>query len=72
MKKKPFDFEKYVKSHVQKQKNKSVFEKGGKEVKDNPSKILAHTRAKFGEADAKRQKIAIIMSKRGKGKRKNK
>lgn len=37
------------------------------EVKHNPPKILAKTRAKFGAADAKRQAIAITLSKAKRG-----
>jgi len=41
----------------------------GKEVKENPPAILAHTARKFGRARARKQKTAIILSKarRGKG-----
>jgi hypothetical protein len=37
------------------------------EVKHNPPKILAHTRDKFGAADAKRQAVAIALHKAAKG-----
>lgn len=33
------------------------------EVKHNPPKILAKTRRKFGAADAKKQAVAIALSK---------
>ena len=37
------------------------------EVKHNPPKILARTRRKFGAADAKKQAIAIALSKARRG-----
>ena len=40
-----------------------------KEVKKNPPKILAKTKAKKGVAVAKRQAIAIALSKSGKSKK---
>ncbi len=61
-----FDFQKAIRSHVDKQRNKGIFEKVGKEIKNNPPKILEHTREKFGAADAKKQRIAILLSKAGK------
>lgn len=41
----------------------SKIEAAGHEIKQNPPKILAHTAKKFGKADAKRQRVAIMMSK---------
>jgi len=38
-------------------------ERAGHEIKVNPPKILAHTAKKFGKADAKRQRVAIMLSK---------
>lgn len=40
-----------------------ILEAVGHEIKHNPPKILAHTRKKFGAADAKKQRIAILLSK---------
>lgn len=44
-------------------KSQSLVESAGHEIKVNPPKILAHTARKFGLADAKRQKVAIMLSK---------
>lgn len=41
----------------------SVLEAVGHEMKVNPPKILAHTARKFGRADAKKQRVAILLSK---------
>lgn len=41
----------------------SILEGVGHEMKMNPPKILAHTRAKFGAADAERQRKAILLNK---------
>lgn len=35
----------------------------GRELKENPPKILAHTAKKFGKGDANRQRTAIMLSK---------
>lgn len=40
------------------------------EVKHNPPAIVKHTAKKFGRADAKRQGVAIALSKAGLSKRK--
>jgi hypothetical protein len=44
-------------------KNSSILENIGHELKQNPPKILAKTRAKKGEAAANKQRVAILMSK---------
>jgi hypothetical protein len=41
----------------------SKIEAAGHEMKVSPPKILAHTARKFGKADAKRQRVAIMLSK---------
>jgi hypothetical protein len=43
--------------------NKAILESVGHEIKSNPPKILAHTARKFGRADAKKQRVAILLSK---------
>lgn len=43
--------------------SKSAIESAGHEIKVSPPKILAHTEKKFGKADAKRQRVAIMLSK---------
>ncbi len=45
------------------EKSGKILESIGHELKENPPKILAHTRAKFGAADAGRQRTAILLSK---------
>ncbi len=40
-----------------------IIEGAGHEMKENPPKILAHTRAKFGAKRAGKQRIAILLSK---------
>ena len=35
----------------------------GSELKRNPPKILAHTRAKYGNAAARKQQVAILLNK---------
>ena len=47
--------------------SKGAIEAAGHEIKVNPPKILAHTAKKFGKADAKRQRVAIMLSKARKG-----
>ena len=42
---------------------KGILEDVGHELKTNPPKQLAKTRAKFGAADANRQRVAILLSK---------
>lgn len=46
---------------------KKAIEAAGRELKANPPKQLAKTARKFGTASAKRQKVAIMMSKARKG-----
>jgi len=46
-----------------KTKTKKILESVGKEIKKNPPKILAHTARKFGKADAKKQRVAILLNK---------
>lgn len=46
---------------------KASIEAAGKELKANPPKQLAKTAKKFGSADAKRQRVAIMLSKARKG-----
>lgn len=43
--------------------SKSAIERAGHEMKVNPPKQLAKTAKKFGKADAKRQRVAIMLSK---------
>jgi hypothetical protein len=43
--------------------SKSIVESAGAEIKENPPKILAHTRKKFGAARAKSQRVGIMLSK---------
>ncbi|MDI6732331.1 MAG: hypothetical protein QME16_00160 [Planctomycetota bacterium] len=42
---------------------KTTLEKVGHEIKENPPKILAHTKKKFGKARAEKQRKAILLSK---------
>lgn len=44
-------------------KTKAILKSVGRELKKNPPKILAHTARKFGAADAKKQRVAILLSK---------
>ena len=44
-------------------KTEETLESVGKELKNNPPKILAKTEAKFGPERAKKQRIAILLSK---------
>lgn len=46
---------------------KASIEAAGKELKANLPKQLAKTAKKFGSADAKRQRVAIMLSKARKG-----
>jgi len=46
---------------------KSAIEAAGHEMKENPPKQLAKTEKKFGKKKAKKQKIAIMLSKARKG-----
>jgi hypothetical protein len=48
---------------AKKTKASVIIERMGHELKTNPPKILAHTAAKFGAADAERQRKAILLSK---------
>ena len=43
--------------------DKSILESVGHELKVSPPKQLAKTAKKFGAADAKRQRVAILLSK---------
>lgn len=43
--------------------NPTILENIGKELKNNPPKILANTTKKFGVARAKKQKTAILLNK---------
>ena len=43
--------------------DRDILESVGHELKVNPPKQLAKTRRKFGAADAKRQRVAILLSK---------
>jgi len=43
--------------------NKSILTSVGKELKENPPKVLQSTTKKFGIARAKKQKTAILLSK---------
>ena len=47
--------------------SKGKIEEAGHEIKENPPKILAKTRAKSGKKAAQRQAIAIMLSKARKG-----
>lgn len=42
---------------------KAKIEAAGREMKANPPKILARTTRKFGKEDAKKQRVAIMLSK---------
>ncbi len=44
-------------------KTAEVLESVGSELKNNPPKILAKTAAKFGTDRAKKQRVAILLSK---------
>lgn len=44
-------------------KTQTKIEAAGHEIKENPPKILAHTRKKFGKKKAEAQKIVIMLSK---------
>jgi len=44
-------------------KTAGILEDVGSEMKENPPKILASTAQKFGQARAKKQKVAILLSK---------
>ena len=41
----------------------TILESVGHEIKKNPPKILAHTRAKFGVKRAEAQRTAILLNK---------
>jgi hypothetical protein len=43
--------------------SKGAIEAAGHEMKQNPPKQLAKTARKFGAADAKKQRVAIMISK---------
>lgn len=44
-------------------KTSGILESVGSELKENPPKVLASTRRKFGPARALKQKRAILLSK---------
>ncbi len=44
-------------------KSSDILEDVGAEIKNNPPSQLAATARKFGPADAKKQRIAILLSK---------
>jgi hypothetical protein len=44
-------------------KKADILESVGHELKQNPPRILAHTARKFGKEDAKKQRVAILLSK---------
>lgn len=44
-------------------KDKGIVEEVGTEIKENPPKILAKTRAKYGPMRAEKQRVAILLSK---------
>jgi hypothetical protein len=44
-------------------KSSAIIDSVGKELKSNPPGILAKTAAKYGAADAKKQRVAILLSK---------
>lgn len=48
---------------MKKNASTSILQSVGHEMKMNPPKILAQTRAKFGVADAAKQRVAILLSK---------
>ena len=43
--------------------SQDIIERAGREVRDNPPKILAKTRRKKGAKAAHKQKVAIMLSK---------
>lgn len=45
----------------------SAIEKAGHEIKENPPAVVKHTERKFGKKRARKQKIAIMLSKARKG-----
>lgn len=44
-------------------KNKAILQEIGKELKQNPPKVVQATERKFGVARAQKQKKAILLSK---------
>lgn len=48
---------------AKKSKTKRILSSVGKELKKNPPKILAKTRRKKGVKAAKKQRVAILLSK---------
>lgn len=46
-----------------KKKNKKILKSVGKEIKQNPPRVLAKTAKKSGKAQADKQKVAILLSK---------
>lgn len=44
-------------------KTKRILSNVGKELKNNPPKILAKTKRKKGKAAAEKQRVAILLSK---------
>ena len=56
----------YHSKHMKKRKmthTQTIIEGAGHEMKVNPPKILARTRAKFGAKKAEAQRVAILLSK---------
>lgn len=47
---------------------KDKVSQAGHELKVNPPSVLKHTEKKFGKAQARRQKVAIMLAKSRKGK----
>lgn len=48
--------------------SKDALEKAGHELKENPPRVLAKTRAKKGKKAANKQRVAIMFSKARRGK----
>lgn len=44
-------------------KSQAKIEAAGHEIKEDPPKILAHTKKKFGKKRVAKQKVAIMLSK---------
>lgn len=45
------------------ERTKAITESVGHELKENPPKQLARTRAKFGAGRAEKQRVAILLNK---------
>lgn len=63
MPKQKYSAAKAVLSGSKKSKSAKLIQAAGKEIKNNPPSILAKTAKKSGSAQAKRQKVAIMLSK---------